>query len=65
MTARANSGAVQVRLVGKPGAVAAVLSLLEQAQVTGTPRQLPARRAGHVRVYLTVIRRYPATGGPR
>jgi hypothetical protein len=65
MTVRPNTDSVHVRLIGPPGAVAAVLSLLEQAEIKGVPRQLPARRPGQIRVVLTVVRRSPAIGGPR
>lgn len=60
-----NPTGVQVRLIGTPGQVAAVLCLLEQGEITHGPQEYPARTPGHVRTYLTVIRRYPATGGHR
>ena len=64
MTRQTSTG-VQVRLIGTPGEVAAVLSLLERGDITHGPQEYPARTPGHVRIYLTVVRRYPATGGHR
>jgi hypothetical protein len=55
---------IAVRLIGSSDAVAAlVMVLMATTDVETVTPQIPARRPGHVRVYLTTTRRNAYSGG--
>ncbi|GIG01275.1 hypothetical protein [Catellatospora citrea] len=65
-TAAAPGDPVRVRLIGRTGDVANLLTVLDDAvTLSGVSEPYPTSRPGVVRVYATAERRFPLTGGSR